>query len=231
MSHGNGGLWEEDPTAVMGLRCKIHPKCQFCGTPESLFSTKLIDFELDYTSKVRGQAIDVMLYCTECGYIDTFGVAIDRKHWEAKRKLIMEMMEKLDCVRIDVKKDYIKERNVSDTVQYPKVKLWSRTDDEIGHVPEFEVKCFHCGDKLTLRHSTIHYHPEESHATGLNQACYKCPTCAWFVRFNVIDDREYLEKVHEIRGRRGKIPSKSEWSEENEDIARQLEALGYFGGR
>jgi hypothetical protein len=200
-----------------------------CGTPESLFSTKLIDFPLDNGNAI-GHAIDVMLYCKECGYIDTFGVAIDRKHWEDKRKLVLDMMKDLKCVEVDEKRDYVKERNVSDVVNYPKVKMWEQTHDESGHKPSFAVKCFHCGEELVLRHSTIHYHQDENHAVGLNQMCYKCPKCAWFVRFNVIDDKEYLEEVHEIRGKRGKVPSKDEWSE-NEEIARQLEGLGYFGGR
>jgi len=228
MSDGYG-LWEEDKTAFMGLRFKIKPKCIFCSGELALFSTKLIEFPLD-GGKARGQAIDVMLYCPACGYIDTFGVAVTREHYERLHGVITKMTERAQIREIDPDRNYIQEKNVSDGVSYPNVQLWDRTDDELGHTPRFDIKCYFCGSAMTLRHATSHYHDKEECKRGLNQMCYKCSKCAWFVRFNVTDDKEYLQKLHEIRGKKGHIPTIKEWSED-EEIARQLEAMGYYGGR
>jgi hypothetical protein len=61
----------------------------------------------------------------------------------------------------------------------------------------------------------------------LNIMSYKCPTCAWFLRFHVAWDREYLVKILDKReGYRKLVP---DW--ENEEVGKQLEAMGYWAGR
>jgi len=60
---------------------------------------------------------------------------------------------------------------------------------------------------------------------------YKCPGCGWFAGFELDGDTEYHKRVFEMRGNVHTItPTKEELSE-NENIAKQLEGLGYFGGR
>jgi len=66
----------------------------------------------------------------------------------------------------------------------------------------------------------------------VNQVAFKCPECAWVARFNVRDKKEYLEEIINRRnGRLLYLPPKDEWEKESEEIARQLESLGYVGGR
>jgi len=86
---------------------------------------------------------------------------------------------------------------------------------------------------MALRHSIVTV-DEENHdrPIEINQMSYKCPRCAWFVRFYVIDDVEYLKQVFEWRDKKQKfIPSVDNWSEEHAEIGRQLQAMGYWAGR
>jgi len=224
------GLWEYDPIAKMGLRCKIHPKCFFCGSKFDLFSTKLIDFPLNSGSS-RGHAIDVVFMCPQCGYLDVFGVAIDKGHFDEKQSMIHGMLENMEAVYKDYDRNFAKEKNVTEGVNFSRTPLWDRVDGAEAHEPKFRVGCFHCGDELTLRHSTLAYKDEGSEF-GVNQACYKCSGCGWFIRFNVVDETEYLKEIREkCREKKSLVPDNKKWSDEDEEIGRQLEALGYWGGR
>lgn len=71
-----------------------------------------------------------------------------------------------------------------------------------------------------------------SEPRGVNVMSYKCPRCAWFISFFVIDDVEYVTKlIEEYRqSSHGFVPTNDDWSDESEEIGRQLEALGYWGG-
>jgi len=65
-----------------------------------------------------------------------------------------------------------------------------------------------------------------------NSLGFKCPECAWFVRFYVEDEPEYLKKILDLRnGANIFYPRYKEWAEEDKRIAEQLQALGYWGGR
>jgi len=83
-------VWEEDSTTFSGLKCNFHPSCPWCKLPMELFDIKLLNFSTDDgTPDKNSNAIDVVMYCSECGYIDIFGVAINAKHGkEMKNKLI-----------------------------------------------------------------------------------------------------------------------------------------------
>ena len=77
-----------------------------------------------------------------------------------------------------------------------------------------------------------------------DQQAWKCARCAWVQRFNIEermveeadhDNQEYLTKIYELRKEDGKenglyLPPIEEWSED-EERRRQLEGLGYIGGR
>jgi hypothetical protein len=89
---------------------------------------------------------------------------------------------------------------------------------------------------MALRHSVISNPAADSTLDDDNDAnimSYKCPRCAWFIRFNVIDKRRYLKKVIKKyrNGFRKFVPTCDDWSDESKEIKKQLSALGYWGGR
>lgn len=116
---------------------------------------------------------------------------------------------------------------------------WSRTNEIQGHEPNFPIHCFRCKEQdrempMALRHSTVYTDTEESPSGGgINAMAYKCPRCAWFITFHIIDDSDYIKRVLEDyrHGNQKLVPECDNWSEEHEEIGRQLEALGYYGGR
>lgn|GEM_PF-3438856 len=121
-------------------------------------------------------------------------------------------------------------------VKLAKTPMWEQTEDAQGHRPSFNVRCHFCDCPMALRHSVIFVgrnDDNEANARNINQMSYKCPKCAWFVRFMVIDDTKYLRKVkNKYRfGLMPFLPTVDDWSEENEEIGRQLKALGYWAGR
>jgi len=133
----------------------------------------------------------------------------------------------------------IKGTTIHDSGKRVKLKVtprWDRTEDAQGHSPKFNIRCFHCDMPMTLRHSviadtkTILALDED---TDVNVMSYKCPRCAWFTRFNVVDKKRYLKKViKKYRKNHIKfIPTCDDWSNESNEIKKQLSALGYWGGR
>lgn len=128
------------------------------------------------------------------------------------------------------------QHNVKKRVKLKRTPRWERTYDIQGHKPKFQIRCFHCEMPMSLRHSVI-IDPAMATAneedTDLNVMSYKCPRCAWFIRFNVLDSNRYLKKVIKKyrKGYRKFIPSIDDWSEEEELIKKQLAQLGYWGGR
>jgi len=66
-------------------------------------------------------------------------------------------------------------------------KKWKATNDIYGHKPKFDITCPFCGEDMYLRHSTI--------AEDRNVMAYKCPTCAWFIKFHVMWDKRYLSRI------------------------------------
>ena len=109
---------------------------------------------------------------------------------------------------------------------------WKRTNDVYGHRPKFDIDCKHCGTAMILRHSTVSRGSDdpEKRKDGefeLNYACYKCPICAWFIRFDVRDDVEYMKKVLDLRQGIDKLITLEDW-DETEEIKRRLENLGYW---
>jgi hypothetical protein len=140
---------------------------------------------------------------------------------------------------------------------------WERTNDVQGHKPKFTVMCGRCAQsldsesKMQVRHSVLRlsidaqkeiyfkeYPPEEPWEpdqkaldieVDLNVMAYKCPHCAWFIKFYVQDDMEYIQDVFKKRGYQAKfIPlwETDELSDEElKSVERQLQALGYWAGR
>ena len=113
-----------------------------------------------------------------------------------------------------------------------KTPLWKRTNDLEGHKPKFNLECKICGTPMALRHSTIvrNETDEEKRGFEFNYMCYKCPACAWFIRFDVRDDKEYLFKVlDEYRGgNKMLVPTVDDWSDDSDEIKQRLKDLGYW---
>ncbi len=129
------------------------------------------------------------------------------------------------------KKPLIKITTIHDSGKRVKLKAtprWDRTEDIQGHTPKFNIRCFHCDIPMALRHSVL---PDPATNSALdedndaNLMSYKCPRCAWFIRFNVIDKKRYLKKViKEYRGGYRKfVPTCDDWSDESEEIKKQLD--------
>ena len=111
-------------------------------------------------------------------------------------------------------------------------KKWKRTNDIVGHKPKFRVYCRFCDEDMICRYSAVFPEPNLLHGFTVagNQLAFKCPTCGYHIRFNVPDDKEYIDKIYALRQNKSYHHSLEEW-EENELIKKQLEALGYWGGR
>jgi len=114
-----------------------------------------------------------------------------------------------------------------------KAPLWKRTDDAYGHEPMFPVKCRHCGQEMPIRHSTIAFGKvKDDEQVSVNQVCYKCKYCAWFITFTVEDSARYLKHIlKKYRKGNKKLVPVEDWTNDDEEIAKRLESLGYFGGR
>ena len=114
---------------------------------------------------------------------------------------------------------------------------WERTDDIMGHRPLFHIGCRFCDDrKMVVRHSgimDIPHAPIFGEGNGANLMTYKCAECANVIRLYVVDTCEYLKEIRDKYRDGGVyyVPTDDEWSKEDKDIAKQLAALGYFGGR
>ena len=108
---------------------------------------------------------------------------------------------------------------------------WERTDNAFGHKPKFEVSCAHCGAKMVVRHTRLMLETDRT-SLPANVMCYKCPNCAWLVTFEITDTVQYLRRVAKLRhGALFLVPDTEVWASEDDEIARQLEGLGYFGGK
>lgn len=110
------------------------------------------------------------------------------------------------------------------------LKKWKRTDDLLGYKPKFKVDCPYCKASMVPRYSYLFPKGELVYGmTGAGcQMAYKCPRCGYHQRFNITDDKEYIEKILAMRGGAVQHNPVSEW-EQDERIKAKLEALGYWG--
>jgi len=111
-------------------------------------------------------------------------------------------------------------------------KTWFRTDDESCHLPLFDIKCRYCGGRMIMRFSDLDLRDVNKTGVYINYVCYKCPDCAWIARFDIQDTYEYLLGIFKMRqGTAHFVPDSSEWERDDTEVKRQLQALGYMGGR
>lgn len=125
----------------------------------------------------------------------------------------------------------VKNRSAND-IRLQKTPKWKRTNTAVGHEPKFNIDCKMCGMPMALRHSTIALDIDDGERNlNQNQMCYKCPACAWFIRFFPVDDNDYCKKVIEWRdGSKSFVPTVDDWSNESDKIKQKLIDLGYWGG-
>jgi hypothetical protein len=65
----------------------------------------------------------------------------------------------------------------------------------------------------------------------MNIMGFKCKRCGYYQRFFVKAESDYLLKILKLRGSSPHyFPTYEEWAEDDEK-ARQLAIMGYFGGR
>ena len=66
-----------------------------------LFDFKLLRFSTDDgTPDENSNAIDVVMYCPECGYAHVFGVAISARHWKEMRDKLLKGIENKEFSRV-----------------------------------------------------------------------------------------------------------------------------------
>ena len=143
------------------------------------------------------------------------------------------------------------------------IEGWKRTYDVLGHEPLFDMMCVRCkvslgkDTKMQVRHTGIKIsqnamveiynkeHPPEKPwkpipeefdpEINMHAMAYKCPYCAWFIRFQIPDTREYLQEIYKKRNYSQKFIPVWETDVVDEDeqkkIEQQLINLGYWGGR
>ena len=77
--------WEEtNDDSFMDLKCNFDFRCPFHGEESVMVihDSKLFKFELDKDSgRDMSHAIDVVVRCPDCGYIDVYGVAVSNEHY------------------------------------------------------------------------------------------------------------------------------------------------------
>lgn len=112
--------------------------------------------------------------------------------------------------------------------------VWKKSNNEMGYTPTFDIKCYFCGSEMFPRLSLMEVEGKGDSIHSVTLAfkiAYKCAKCAWLVTFQITTENEYWTKTLLLRGNRMLYyPPLEVWNEEK-SIRRQLEGLGYFGGR
>ena len=87
--------WSQDfgEDCLMGLKSDHEFSCLFCGTKMVIHNAKLMAFSLTDSEEKDSKAIDVVLTCMGCGYVDIYGVAISEEHWAKTEKKFIKHME------------------------------------------------------------------------------------------------------------------------------------------
>jgi len=76
-------LWAGDEDATFGLMCLFTPQCRFCDVGMEFWLATPQKFAInDGTDKKNSHAVDIMMWCPECGHINLFGVAVSKEHYE-----------------------------------------------------------------------------------------------------------------------------------------------------
>lgn len=125
-----------------------------------------------------------------------------------------------------------------------KKRKWKRTNDIQGHAPNFEINCRFCKVPMILRYSQlISKKKGRPYAVTevTDQQAWKCWKCGLWIQFNINheitghteeSELRYIKKIYNLRGKNTfYLPTTKEWVDENKEIEKQLEALGYVGGR
>lgn len=99
-------VWEESKDSYSGLQCNFQPRCIWCDLPMQLFDIKLIQFLIpDGMQDRRGNAIDVVMWCENCGFTDVFGVAVSQKHRKKIEDKIIEGIKEKEFTHVVMEKE------------------------------------------------------------------------------------------------------------------------------
>ena len=99
--------WTEDDAenCLFGLKSDHDFKCLFCGGDMIVHNAKLMEFTIPGGDEKGSKAIDVVLTCRGCGYIDIFGVAVSEEHWAKTKGKILKHLETNPYVLANKKED------------------------------------------------------------------------------------------------------------------------------
>ena len=88
-------LWGGDEDVTTGLKCLFTPQCRHCHVSMEFWAGKPLNFEInDGTGERNSYALDVTMWCPECGYLDLFGVPISKEHYEFIQKRLKFLPQK-----------------------------------------------------------------------------------------------------------------------------------------
>lgn len=137
----------------------------------------------------------------------------------------------------------IEEKEKGQPIPQWNTPLWEKTDNVIGVKPTFDVICSVCfasrgiRTNMVMRRSRIHTVTDIRMHYGIKEfrpyafdVAYKCPDCGWYMVFGVAVDATYALHIRELRGGKSDYVLPLEYWDDDERVAKQLEALGYFGG-
>ena len=79
------GVWSFSDANPPELTCMMKPTCLFCGAKLGVTNATLYKVQMSgqCNPDPQGRAIDVMMRCPACGYVEGFGVALSQN--EAKQ--------------------------------------------------------------------------------------------------------------------------------------------------
>ena len=89
-------LWAGDEDVTTGLQCLFTPKCIHCDVAMEFWSAKMAKFAInDGTDEKNSHACDILMWCPQCGYINLFGVAVSKEHYEFVQRRLKYLPHKI----------------------------------------------------------------------------------------------------------------------------------------
>lgn len=99
-------VWSESKDSYSGLQCNFKPHCIWCDLPMKLFDIKLLKFSIpDGTEDKNSNAIDVVMWCEECGFTDVFGVAVSPEHRQRIEDKILKGIDEKEFSHVVIEKE------------------------------------------------------------------------------------------------------------------------------
>ena len=89
--------WKTCDDTILGLEADFEPECVFCSAKMEDLSSLVSNFATDskHLDDYCGYAVDVLVVCPSCGWVEMFGVAIDKEHHKRLQVVRENILENL----------------------------------------------------------------------------------------------------------------------------------------